>query len=94
MAKVFDRMREGPWMVLSFMVMALVGSLYALSRSVPVGIALLLSRAFALRPRPSGGGWPCSTIPPSDMRGRVNSAFFVVRDIFYLLGWWRRAWLM
>ncbi|MBN1401499.1 MAG: MFS transporter, partial [Anaerolineae bacterium] len=37
MAGAFDRMREGPWIALSFVGMGLLGSLYALARSVPIG---------------------------------------------------------
>ncbi|MFH1085806.1 MAG: MFS transporter, partial [Chloroflexota bacterium] len=86
MAGVFDRMREGPWMVLSYIGMGLLGALYALSRSVPYGILLLALSGFCNAPAAIGRRVAVQRNTPTDMRGRVNSAFFVVRDVFYLIG--------
>jgi CRP-like cAMP-binding protein len=86
MAGAFDRMREGPWMVLSFVGMAVLGGLYALARSVPYGILLLTLSGFFNAPSAIGRRLVVQRNTPADMRGRVNSAFFVVRDVFYLLG--------
>jgi CRP-like cAMP-binding protein len=86
MAGVFDRMREGPWMVLSYIAMGALGAMYAQSRSIPYGVVLLAISGFCNAPSAIGRRLAVQRNTPAEMRGRVNSAFFVVRDAFYLLG--------
>jgi len=86
MAAIFDRLREGPWMVISYVGMGVLGAMYALAHSVPYGIVLLTASGLFNAPAAIGRRLVVQRNTPSEMRGRVNSAFTVVRDVFYLLG--------
>lgn len=86
MAAAFDRLHEGPWMVISYVGMGLLGALYALAHSVPYGIMLLTISGLLNAPSAIGRRVVVQRNTPADMRGRVNSAFFVARDVAYLVG--------
>jgi len=86
MAAVFDRMREGAWMALSFIGMALVGVFFSTLSSVPLAIAALTISGFLNSPSAIGRRLIVQRNTPREMRGRVNSAFFVSRDVFFLIG--------
>jgi len=72
--------------VLAFIGMGLLGAFYALSHSIFTGILLMALSGFFNAPAAIGRRVAVQRNTPADMRGRVNSAFFVVRDIFYLIG--------
>ena len=86
MARLADRLREGQWIAISFLGMGVVGMLYGLSVSVPVAIALVTVSGFMNAPASVARRLVIQRNTPRDMRGRVNSAFFVARDIVFLLG--------
>jgi DHA3 family macrolide efflux protein-like MFS transporter len=86
MAAVFDRMREGAWIALSFIGMAIVGILFSFVNSVPLAIALLTISGFVNAPSAIARRLVLQRNTPREMRGRVTSAFFVARDVFFLIG--------
>lgn len=86
MARLADRIREGQWLVLSYILMAIVGAAYATSSSMGIAIFLLGVSGFVNAPSVIGRQLVIQRATPRDMRGRVNSAFFVVRDVMFVVG--------
>ncbi len=86
MAGLFDRMREGPWMAISYAGMGLMGIFYAMSTSVPVAIVILTISGFLNAPSSIGRRLVLQRNTPREMRGRVSSAFFVSRDVLFIVG--------
>ena len=86
MAAVFDRMREGAWIAVSFIGMAIVGIIFSFLSSVPLAIALLTISGFVNSPSAIARRLVLQRNTPREMRGRVTSAFFVARDVFFLIG--------
>jgi CRP-like cAMP-binding protein/Na+/melibiose symporter-like transporter len=86
MAGLFDRMREGPWIATSFIGMGLMGILYSQATTVPVAIVILTISGFLNSPSSIGRRLVIQRNTPREMRGRVNSAFFVSRDILFIIG--------
>lgn len=86
MANVADRLREGQWLSMSFLAMGIVGMFYAVSSSIPLAIALVMVSGFANAPSSIGRRLIIQRHTPREMRGRVNSGFFVARDLVFLLG--------
>ncbi len=86
MANWADRLREGQWLSLSFLAMGAVGIVYAGSSLVPVAILLVMASGFANAPSSIGRRLIIQRHTPCDLRGRVNSSFFVARDMVFLVG--------
>lgn len=86
MASIFDRMREGVWMASSYIGMALAGIAYSFTRSIPLAIGIVTISGFLNAPSSIGRRLIIQRNTPREMRGRVNSVFFVTRDILFLLG--------
>jgi MFS transporter, DHA3 family, macrolide efflux protein len=86
LAGVFDRMREGPWIAISYLGMGLAGVAYSLSTSIPVAIVIVTISGFLNPPSSIGRRLVIQRNTPREMRGRVNSAFFVSRDVLFLIG--------
>jgi CRP-like cAMP-binding protein/sugar phosphate permease len=86
MAAVFDRMREGAWIAISFIGMAITGIIISFLSSVPLAIAVLTISGFINAPSAIGRRLVIQRNTPREMRGRVSSAFFVARDVFFLIG--------
>lgn len=86
MARLADRIREGQWLALSFLGLAVVGMLYSLSAVVSLAILLMGVSGFVNAPSYIGRQLVIQRATPREMRGRVNSAFFVVRDLMYVIG--------
>lgn len=86
MAKVFDRLQAGAWLAISFLGMGIVGMVYSGLVSVPLAIALVTLSGFFNAPSSVARRLLLQRNTPADMRGRVNSAFFVAGDIFFLIG--------
>ena len=86
MAKYIDRLPEGTWMVISFMIMGLVGILYGLATNIWVAIVLVTISGFAQPPSSISRSLVLQRNTPREYRGRVFSAFFVSRDVLFLLG--------
>ncbi len=86
MANIFDRMREGAWMAASYLGMALAGIIYSFLQSVPLAIFVVTISGFFNAPSSIGRRLIIQRNTPREMRGRVNSVFFVSRDVFFLIG--------
>jgi len=85
-AGVFDRMREGAWMAGSFIGMAIANIAYSFTRSIPLAIIIVMISGFFNAPSSIARRLVIQRNTPREMRGRVNSVFFVSRDILFLIG--------
>ncbi|HEX4896909.1 MAG TPA: MFS transporter [Candidatus Limnocylindrales bacterium] len=86
MAKVFDRLVEGEWMVLSILGMGIFGVAYGLSPNIQFAIVMVMITGFLNAPSGIARRTILQRHTPREMRGRVFSAFFVTRDVLFLLG--------
>ncbi|HJW84942.1 MAG TPA: MFS transporter [Anaerolineae bacterium] len=86
MARLADRLREGQWLAISYVSMALVAIAYSQSSAVPAAIFLVGLSGFLNAPSYIGRQLIIQRNTPRDMRGRVNSAFFVTRDVMFMIG--------
>lgn len=86
MAKIFDRLREGAWLAISYLGMALAGIVYSFLHSIPLAILLITISGFFNAPASIGRRLVVQRNTPREMRGRVSSVFFVTRDVFFLIG--------
>lgn len=86
MAGIFDRMREGAWIAASFIGMALASIVYSFTHSIPLAIAIVTLEGFMNAPSSIGRRLVIQRNTPREMRGRVNSVFFVSRDVLFLIG--------
>jgi MFS family permease len=79
-------MHEGPWISIGFMGIGAAGIAYSFTHSIPVAILILTFSGFMNAPSSIGRRLIMQRNTPREMRGRVNSAFFVARDVFFLIG--------
>ncbi len=86
MANLIDRMREGAWLAISFIGMAVVGIIYSSLHSIPLAILLITISGFLNAPSTIARRLIVQRNTPREMRGRVNSVFFVARDVLFLIG--------
>ncbi len=86
MARLADRIREGQWLVISYLMMALASVAYSFSTTIAFAIFLVGVSGFVNAPSFIGRQLVIQRATPREMRGRVNSAFFVVRDVMFVLG--------
>jgi CRP-like cAMP-binding protein len=86
MARASERLREGQWIAMGLLGMGLVEIGYSSMRAVAPAIALLAISGL-LNALPSiARRLVIQRYTPREMRGRVNSALFVWRDVLSLLG--------
>ncbi len=86
MATIFDRIREGEWMAISYLGMALACIAYSFLHSIPIAIVAITLSGFFNAPSSVARRLIVQRNAPREMRGRVNSVIFVSRDMAYLLG--------
>jgi MFS family permease len=86
MARYADRIREGSWLVLSFLGMGLAGVAYALSSNIWLSILLIGISGLINAPSFVAGRLINQRNTPREMRGRVFSTYYVIRDVVYLIG--------
>jgi DHA3 family macrolide efflux protein-like MFS transporter len=86
MARLCDRIREGQWISIGYMGMALVAILYSQVSAVSLAIILVGISGFFNAPSAIARRVLIQRTVPREIRGRVNSAFFVSRDVVLLLG--------
>lgn len=86
MATIFDRMREGVWIAISYIGMAIMGIIYSSLYSIPLAILFITISGFFNAPSSIGRRIVVQRNTPREMRGRVNSVFFVARDVLFLIG--------
>ena len=86
MMRLSDRLREGQWLAISYLGMALAALAYSQSSVVTVAIVLIGLSGFLNAPSYIGRQLVIQRNTPREMRGRVNSAFFVTRDVMFMIG--------
>jgi MFS family permease len=86
MAGLFDRMGEGAWIASGYLGMALAGIAYSFTHSIPLAIIIVTISGFFNAPASIGRRLVIQRNTPREMRGRVNSVFFVSRDVIFLIG--------
>ncbi len=86
MARLANRWHAGQWYVVSLVGIGLVGAVYSQSLSVPFAMALVMVSGFANAPYSIARRLLVQRNTPREVRGRVNSTFFVARDVVLLLG--------
>jgi CRP-like cAMP-binding protein/sugar phosphate permease len=86
MASLFDRVREGVWLGLSFFGMAIAGIVYSFLHSIPLAILVVMISGLFNAPSAIARRMVVQRNTPREMRGRVNSAFFVARDVLFVIG--------
>jgi MFS family permease len=84
--KLGGRIKEGQWIILSFLGMGVVGVYYALSADVPLAIVLVAITGLLNAPYSVARRLVIQRNTTREIRGRINSIFFVVRDIAYVAG--------
>ena len=86
LAGLFDRMGEGAWMAAGVMGMGLAGIVYSFMHSIPLAILVVAISGFFNAPASIARRLVIQRNTPREMRGRVNSVFFVSRDVLFLIG--------
>ena len=86
LARLADRLREGQWLAISYVGMALAAIAYSQSSAVPAAVFLVGLSGFLNAPSYIGRQLIIQRNTPRDMRGRVNSVFFVTRDVMLMIG--------
>lgn len=86
MARYSRLLPEPAWIVVSLTAMGVLGLGYALATSVPVAILLVALSGFAQPPSSVSRSVLLQRNTPREMRGRVFSAFYVMRDVIFLIG--------
>jgi MFS family permease len=86
MARYGDRLPEGSWLVVGTVLMGVFGVLYGLSPTMNVAILMVTITGFLNAPQSIARRLLLQRHIPREMRGRVFSAFFVSRDVLFLLG--------
>jgi len=86
MAKYIDRLPEIEWMTASVIGMGLFGVAYGLAPNIQVAIVIVMFSGFLNAPFGIARRTLLQRNIPRAMRGRVFSAFFVTRDVTFLLG--------
>ena len=86
MARYGDRLAEGTWIVSSFVLMGTFGILYGLAPNIQVAILMVTATGFLNSPSAVSRRLLLQKNIPREMRGRVFSANFVIRDVCLLLG--------
>jgi CRP-like cAMP-binding protein/predicted MFS family arabinose efflux permease len=86
MARYTERLREGSWLVLSFLGMGVAGLLYALSSNIWIAITLIGISGILNAPSFVAGRLISQRNTPREVRGRVFSTNYVIRDVVYVIG--------
>ncbi|MCI0346039.1 MAG: MFS transporter [Chloroflexi bacterium] len=86
MAKYYDRLPEGTWLVSSIVLMGVFGVLYGLSPNVEIAIVMVTITGFLNSPSAIARRTILQRNTPREMRGRVFAAVFVSRDVVFLIG--------
>ena len=86
MVRLAERLREGQWIAISYIGMALAGIGYSLMTAVPPAIAIITVSGLLNAPSSVARRLVVQRNTPREMRGRVVSAFFVTRDVIFIAG--------
>ncbi len=86
MARIADRLPAGQWLTISFVTMGICQMIYSQLTSIPLAIFFVTLSGFANAPSAISRQLILQRNTPREMRGRVGSAFFVTRDVAFLIG--------
>ncbi len=86
MVRYGDRLREGQWLSISFIGMGFTGITFALSSHVPIALVIITIEGFLNAPSVIARALIIQRHTPREARGRVFSAFFVMRDTLFMTG--------
>jgi CRP-like cAMP-binding protein len=86
MARLSDRLREGQWLVLSYLGMGLFGLLYAIQTNIWLAIVLISISGALNAPSFVAARLINQRNTPREMRGRVFSTSGVISTIVFLVG--------
>jgi MFS transporter, DHA3 family, macrolide efflux protein len=86
MARFSSRLPESIWIAVALTAMGICGIAYASATSVPLAILLVMISGFFNAPSSVARSVLLQRNTPRDMRGRVFSAYYVMRDVIFLFG--------
>jgi MFS family permease len=86
MARFSGRLPESMWVVVGLAAMGACGLAYASATSIPLAILLVTISGFFNSPASVSRAVLLQRNTPRDMRGRVFSAYYVMRDVIFLFG--------
>jgi MFS transporter, DHA3 family, macrolide efflux protein len=86
MAKYSSRLRESTWIFVGYLGMGISGILYGLAPGILIAIVLVTVSGFFNSPSAVARTVLLQRNTPREMRGRVFSALFVMRDVIFLFG--------
>src|SRR5262245_28509838 len=86
MVRFVGRLPAGRWVALSFIGMGLAGQAISVSPSATLAALCCLMSGVTNAPSIVARQLIIQRATPRELRGRVNSAFFVSRDLMYILG--------
>jgi MFS transporter, DHA3 family, macrolide efflux protein len=86
MARFGRHLPEPAWLAVAMFGMGIAGVLYGTATSVPFAIALVMISGFFNSPSSVARSTLLQRNTPREMRGRVFSAFYVMRDVIFLFG--------
>jgi DHA3 family macrolide efflux protein-like MFS transporter len=86
MARYADRLQTGLWVFVGSLGMGISGILYGLSPTITVAIVFVMVSGFFNSPSAVARQTLLQRNTPRELRGRVFSAMFVMRDVIFLAG--------
>ena len=86
MAQLGDRLREGQWLAISFIGMGFTGIAFSVSSVVWMALIIIVIEGFLNAPSVIARSLIMQRNTPREARGRVFSAFFVMRDTMFMSG--------
>ncbi|HET8784355.1 MAG TPA: MFS transporter, partial [Candidatus Limnocylindrales bacterium] len=86
MARFSNRLPEALWIALGLAAMGICGLGYAAATSIPLAILLVMISGFFNSPTSVARSVLLQRNTPREMRGRVFSAYYVMRDVIFVIG--------
>ena len=86
MARYAGRLQTGLWVFVGSMGMGVAGILYGLSPNITIAVVFVMVSGFFNSPSAVARQTLLQRNTPRELRGRVFSALFVMRDVIFLLG--------
>ncbi|HET7830095.1 MAG TPA: MFS transporter [Candidatus Limnocylindrales bacterium] len=86
MAKYADRLQTGLWVFIGTLGMGIAGVFYGLSPTITIAIFWVMVSGFFNSPSAVARQTLLQRHTPRELRGRVFSALFVMRDVIFLAG--------
>jgi DHA3 family macrolide efflux protein-like MFS transporter len=86
MARYASRLHDGLWVFVGYLGMGVTGALYGLSPTIWIAIVFAALSGFFNSPASVARSTLLQRNTPRELRGRVFSALFVMRDVIFLAG--------